>query len=75
MEGGLMKGRNEAWTARMKDGREGASGGGIKRGRDGARVGEKTSSEVSRGGHRPVYSIFKNHSTTRTLTLRLWYYK
>ena len=43
----------------MKDGREGASGGGIERGRDGARVGEKTSSEVSRGGHRPVYSIIQ----------------
>ena len=34
-----MKGRNEAWTARGKDGREGeeASGGGIERGRKGAR--------------------------------------
>ena len=29
-EGGLMKGRNEVWTARCKDGREGASGGGIE---------------------------------------------
>ena len=36
-EGGLMKGRNEAWTARGKDGREEASGGAIERGREGAR--------------------------------------
>ena len=32
-----MKGRNEAWTARKKDGREGASGGGIERGRERAK--------------------------------------
>ena len=32
-EGGLMNGRNEAWTTRGKDGREEASGGGIERGR------------------------------------------
>ena len=32
-----MKGRNEAWTARGKDGREEASGGGIERGSEGAR--------------------------------------
>ena len=37
MEDGLMKGRNEAWTARGNDGREEASGGGIERGREGAR--------------------------------------
>ena len=30
----------------------------------------KTSTEVSRGGHRPGYSIFTNHSTTRPLALR-----
>ena len=40
-----MKGRNEAWTA---------SGGGIERGGGG----EKTSREVSQGGHRPVYSEY-----------------
>ena len=34
--GGLIKGRNEAWTARGKDGREAASGGGIEREREGA---------------------------------------
>ena len=56
------------------------SGGGIERGREGARGkgskgGEKTSREVSRGGHRPVYSMFTNHSTKRPLALRLWYYK
>ena len=32
-----MKGRIEAWTARGKDGRDGASGGGIEQGREGAR--------------------------------------
>ena len=31
--GGLMKGNNEAWTARGKEGREEPSGGGIGRGR------------------------------------------
>ena len=31
-----MKGRNEAWTARGKDGREEASGGGIERIMEGA---------------------------------------
>ena len=66
--GGLMKGRNEAWSAQGNDGREAASGGGIERGRGeqggkGSKGGKKTSREVSRGGHRPVYSIFANHST------------
>ena len=78
--GGLMKGRDEAWTARGKDGREEVRGGGIERGREGARGkgskrGKKTSREVSRGGHRPVYSTFTNHSTTWPLALRLWNYK
>ena len=57
-----------------------ASGGGIEQGRveqgrKGSKGGEKTSREVSRRGHRPVYSIFTNHSITRPLALRLWYYK
>ena len=69
-----MKGRAEAWTARGKYGREEASGGGIERGREGTRGkgnkgGKKTSREVSRGGHRPVYIIFTNHSITRPLAL------
>ena len=68
-EGVLMKGRNEAWTTRGKDGREEASGGGIERGRGsmggGSKGGKKTSREVSRGGHRPVYSLFTNHYTTQ----------
>ena len=62
-EGGLIKGRNEAWTARGKDGREEASGGGIERGSEdargkGSKGGKKTSREVSRGGYRPVYSVY-----------------
>ena len=74
-EGGLIKGRKEAWTARGKDGREAVSGGGIERERKGASVegskgGKKTSREVSRGGNRPVYSIFIKHSTTRPLAFR-----
>ena len=78
--GGLMKVLNESLTAQWKDGREEASGGGIERGRAGARGkdsqgGKKTSREVSRGGHRPVYSTFTNHSTKRPLALRPWYYK
>ena len=52
-------------------GREGARKGGSK----GVKRGKKTSKEVSRGGHRPVYSIFTNHSTTRPLALRHWFYK
>ena len=36
-----MKGRTEAWTARGKERREEASGGGIERGREGAREGGK----------------------------------
>ena len=57
-EGGLMKGRNEAWTAPGKDGREGASGGGIERGTEGARKGRKLQGRYPdpRGGHRPVYT-------------------
>ena len=75
-----MKGRNEAWTARGKDWREESNGGGIERGREGAsgkgsKGGKTTSREVSRGGHRPVYSISTSHSTTRPLALILWYYK
>ena len=64
-----MKGRNEAWTARGKDVREAASGVGIEREREGASGEEEqvkaTSREVSRGGHRLMYSIFTNHSPTR----------
>ena len=44
-----MKGRNEARTARGKDGREEASGGGIERGREGAR-GEQGREENFKGG-------------------------
>ena len=39
----------------------------------GSKGGKKTPREVSQGGHRPVYSIFTNHSTTRPLALKLWY--
>ena len=78
-----MKGRNEAWTAREKDGREEVSGGGIERGREGAmREGEQgreenfnLTREVSRGRHMQVYNIFTNHSTKRPLALTLLYYK
>ena len=45
-EGGLIKGWIEAWTARGKDGRDGASGGGIERGREGAKGG----GENAKGG-------------------------
>ena len=51
MEGGLMKGRNEAWTTRGKDGREAASGGGIAREREEASgEGEQWKEEKSKGG-------------------------
>ena len=46
-----MNGRNEAWTARGKYGREGASGGGIERIREGAREeGEQGRGENFKGG-------------------------
>ena len=56
-----MKGRNEAWTARGKDGRgeraeEGLSEEGRVQGGKWSEGGEKTSMQVSRGGHRPVYA-------------------
>ena len=55
-----MNGRNEAWTARGKDGgRKRAEEGLSEEG--GSKGVKKTSREVSRGGHRPVYSIFTNH--------------
>ena len=37
MQGASEEGRNEAWTARGKEGREEASGGGIELGMEGAR--------------------------------------
>ena len=50
-EGGLIKGRNEAWTARGKDWREAASGGGIEREREGASgEGEQGRDENFKGG-------------------------
>ena len=55
-----MKGRNEAWTARGKYGREEASGGGIERGREGARrEGEQVREENLKGGipRRPQASV------------------
>ena len=77
-----MKGRNEAWTAQGKDGREEVSGGVIERGKEGARgEGEQEREENFKGGiprtggHRPVYGIFTNHSTMWPLALRLWNYK
>ena len=53
----------------MDDGREEASGGGIERGREGAREGN------FKGCIWPVYNIFTNHPTTRPLPLILCYYK
>ena len=50
-EGGLIKGRNEAWTARGKDGREAASGGDIEREREGASgEGEQGRDDNFKGG-------------------------
>ena len=54
---------------------EGLSEEGWEQGGKGIKGRKKTSREVSRGGHMPVYSIFTNHSTTRPFGLRLWYYK
>ena len=51
--GGLMKGRNEVWSARGNDGREAASGGGIERGRGskgGGGEGEQGREENFKGG-------------------------
>ena len=49
-----MKGRNETWTARGKDGREEASGGGIERGTEGARgEGEQIREERKLQGRYP----------------------
>ena len=80
VEGGWVDEGTERGMGSARERWEGASGGRIERGREGARGKgskgeEKTSREVSRGGHRPVYSIFTNHSTTRPLALRLWCYK
>ena len=60
---GKMGGRQRAEEGLSEKGREQVG----KR----SKVGKKTSREVSRGGHRPVYSIFTNHSPTRPLALRL----
>ena len=60
-----MKGRNEAWTARGKDGREGASGGAIERGREGCKVegeqgrGENFKGGIQRRAHASVQYIHK----------------
>ena len=55
------KGPNEAWTARVKEGREEVGGGGIEREREGAREqGSKGGRETSR---EVVYSQ-TNHSQT-----------
>ena len=62
-----MAGRERAEEGLIEEGRE--------QGGKGSKGEEKTSREVSRGGHRPLYSIFTNHSTTRSLALRPWYYK
>ena len=73
-EGGLMKGRNEAWTARGKEEGGEASRGERERGREGAKEGRKLQGRYrEKGTYWPVYSIFTNHSTTRPLALRLWY--
>ena len=63
------KGRNGAWTARGKEGREEASGGWIERGRKGVW-------EEGREGNFTGGSIFTNQPfTNRPLPLRLWCYK
>ena len=62
-----MGGRERAEDGLSEEGRE--------QGGKGSKGGENTSMEVSRGRHRPVYSIFTNHSTTLPLALRFWYYK
>ena len=47
----MIKGRNEAWTARGKDGREAAIGGGIEQEREGASGGgEQGREENFKGG-------------------------
>ena len=71
-ERGMERAR-ERWEGGSERRRDWARKGGSKG--VGEEGGKKTSREVSRGGHRPVYSIFTNHSTTRPLALRLWYYK
>ena len=74
-EGGLMKGTSKEGTGQgMDSGSEEASGEGIGRGMEGEQ-GRETSRQVSRGGHWPVYSIFRNHPTTRPLPLILCYCK
>ena len=53
----MRKGRNETWTAQVKEGREEASGGDIERGREGAW-------EQGREGKFKGGSIFTNQPFT-----------
>ena len=66
----MRKGRNEAWTARGKEGREEASEGGIERGRDGAW--EQGREGNFKGGsiiHKPT--IYKSALALETLELQM----
>ena len=58
-----MEGRQRSEEGLSKKGKEQVG--------EGSKGGKKTSREVSRGGHRPLYSIFTNHSTSRPLVVRL----
>ena len=72
-EGGLIKGRNEAWAARegKMGGRQRAEEGLSEKGREQVGMGSKgwtkNSREVSREGHRPVYSHKPFHNAARGL--------
>ena len=75
---GMRHGQREGKMGGRKRAEEGLSEGGREQGRKGCKGGKETSSEVSRGGHWPVYSIFTNHPTNAPPGLdglRLWYYK
>ena len=59
MEGRKLQGRYpDEGTVQCTRTEEGLSKEGREQGRKGSKGGEKTSKEVSRRGHRPVYSIF-----------------
>ena len=70
-----MDSARERWEGGRERAEEGLSEEGREQGGNGSKGEEKSSREVSRGEHRPVCSIFTNHSTTRPLALRPWYYK